>query len=893
MYSEPRGSQLIAWGGLDAVLRLDQRAKQTPNLPVLLSPGREPLTYAGLHSLLGAFRGSLCNSGLVPGQSVAMVFPNGPDFITTALAATGLGACSPLDPSLTRSEFEFFFSRLRAPALLVPDGFETAAIEAARASGMRILRLKFGRDYSVTSLTSEGALSLRDIRVVDACLLLFTSATTGRSKLVPLTAANLGGQWACNTRAMELTERDVFLNLVPYFNLFGIGAVCTQIFAGGAAVCVPSFDPVQLTQWVGEFRPTWLSLNSVWLPSLLQLVRQSPEAWKHGGLRFIRSSGVVHDPQIFDDLRAALGVSILESYGMTEGGGLTHTTLRLQKRYSVGPSSGTEVAIFDPAQQPLPIGEEGEVVVRGPNVMSGYLDDEEANKSVFTNDGWFRTGDLGRLDADGFLFLTGRIKEIINRGGSKIIPQDIDRILLEHPDVADAAVFAIPHRTLGEEIAAAVVPGKDRAVSERVLRAFVAQHAAAYKVPRHIMFVDALPRGATGRVQRKKLTDQFRDVALRAPDAPFPPPDPRAMARLVEIWKRVLKVDQVRSTDSFYDLGGDSLSAVLMIAEVQREFGLGQQLRDRIEFFDKPTVATLAYIVADTTISYPVGSPAAASSETEDRLVTLNAAGSLPPVFCFPASDMDPYYFRHLARELGDEQPSFVVCPPLPVEGRKRLTMEEVAARAVKTIRNKQPKGPYFLIGHCFGGAIAVETARQLRGEGSEVARLILIDSLTPGYPKILASGSRYLEQGLEAGRAALRGQLLFSVKDIVAHVRRLSFLALRGFTARRHQAKIARGEALVTEDASAKFILNRDALNEYELREIHIPLVHFLAKDHPVDSKVLEDPRFGWRDFAKCGLEERWVPGDHNSLIRNENAPGLAEEVRKALGTGVLTAAR
>ncbi len=775
-----------------------------------------------------------------------------------------MGASALLDPSLTRGEFEHFFERLRAPVLLTLDGFDTAAIACGqKARECAFFSLKFGPDYFLESLTSEGVPSLRDIRVVDACLLLFTSATTGRSKLVPLTTANLASQWACNVRAIGLNDRDVFLNLVPMFNLFGIGGVFTQIHSGGAALCVPEFDPVQLSNWVEQFRPTWISLNSVWHRALTELIRQSPEVWKKSSLKFVRSAGVVPDLKLFDELEKALGVPILESYGMTEAGGISHSTLRRKKSQSVGPTSGTEIAIFDHAQNTLlQPEEEGEVVLRGPNIMSGYLEDDEANRASFTYDGWFRTGDLGKLDSEGFLFLTGRIKEVINRGGSKIIPQELDRILLEHPDVADAAVFAVPHRTLGEEIAAAVVlRSQDNPVTERILRDFVSQHAAAYKVPRHILFVEDLPRGATGRIQRGKLSEKFREVAFRAPAASFLPPEPHTTARLIDVWKRILKVEHIGISDSFYDLGGDSLSAAIMIAEVRREFSIGPQLLDRIEFFDQPTVATLAHLIVDTLALYPASITEAAdpANEGECRIVTLNAAGSLQPLYFFPASDLDPYYFRHLAKELGHDQPSFVICAPVPVEGRHLLSVEEIAARTVRAIRARQPQGPYGLVGHCFGGVIAIETTRQLRAEGAEVPRLVLVDALTPGYPKILASTARYVEQGLEAGRAALRGRLLFSPKEIAAHLRRLAFLALRGITARRQQTKIARGEELVKEETSTQVLLNRTMITEYSVPEIHFPVVHFMARDHKVDSRVLSDPRFGWRDFARASLTEIW----------------------------------
>jgi thioesterase domain-containing protein/acyl carrier protein len=407
--------------------------------------------------------------------------------------------------------------------------------------------------------------------------------------------------------------------------------------------------------------------------------------------------------------------------------------------------------------------------------------------------------------------------------------------------------------------------------------------------------VEQLPRGATGRVQRGKLSEQFRDVAFRAPAASLPAPDPYTAARLTELWKRILNIENVGLNDSFYELGGDSLSAAMMIAEVRREFNIGPQLLDRIEFFDHPTPATLAHLIVDTQALFPVSHAewSDSSQEGECRTLTLNAAGSLPPLYFFPASDLDPYYFRHLARELGQEQPSFVVCPPVAVEGRRLLTVQEIAARTVRAIRARHPRGPYALVGHCFGGVIAVETARQLRAEGADVPRLILVDALTPGYPKILASAGRYVEQGLEAGRAALRGRLLFSPGEIADHLRRLAFLALRGITARRHQKKLARGETVVKEETSTQVLLNRDVATEYSVPEIDIPIVHFMARDHQVDSRVLSDPRFGWRDFARAGLEERWMPGDHNSLVMNENAPGLAAEVRKVLGTSALAAAR
>jgi acyl carrier protein len=264
---------------------------------------------------------------------------------------------------------------------------------------------------------------------------------------------------------------------------------------------------------------------------------------------------------------------------------------------SVGPAAGPEIAVLDADGRVLPAGEEGEVVIRGNNVTAGYLDNPAANAEAFTAEGWFRTGDLGRLDADGYLWLTGRLKEQINRGGEKISPREVDEVLLTHPAVRQAVTFAVPDQRLGEQVAAVVVPRPGVSVTERELRELVYARLAPHKVPRRVLIVDDIPLGATGKLQRVGLAERFGLANLDGTDrtaARVPPRD--AIEELVAgLWVEVLGVDAVGVFDHFLDLGGDSMLATRLLARLTTELDLEISVLD---LFDRPTVAQQADLIA-------------------------------------------------------------------------------------------------------------------------------------------------------------------------------------------------------------------------------------------------------------------------------------------------------
>ncbi len=341
---------------------------------------------------------------------------------------------------------------------------------------------------------------------------MFTSATTGTPKLVPHTWANLRAMATREIDALQLSATDRLLSLMPLFHMHGLAAVLAQLFCGGAIISTPGFNPATFLDWLDRFQPTWFTSNPPLNRAILALAHRHPEVFRRASLRFIRTTGAAPQPEVIKSLEESVGVPVLTGYGLTEAGGVTRDAANARKPGSVGRSSGLDVAIMDPFGNLIGDGRAGEIVVRGASVTSGYVDDPEANQSAF-RDGWFHTGDVGSLDSEKFLFITGRLKEMIDRGGEKIIPQGVEDVLAAHPAVAEAAVFAVAHPTLGEDVVAAVVLHDGAALTALELRRFAATRLAPFKVPRRIEFLDRIPRTSTGKPQRSLLAEQFRNRA--------------------------------------------------------------------------------------------------------------------------------------------------------------------------------------------------------------------------------------------------------------------------------------------------------------------------------------------------------------------------------------------
>ena len=474
----------------------------------LAAPGRPPLTHGALRRLIAETLAWFAGQGIGRGDRVAIVLPNGPEMASCFLACASGVASAPLNPAYRADEFEFYLSDLRAKALVVEAGSSSPAVEVARHMGVRLVELHPGEAAGAFTLGTDGAAPPAAATYAepdDVSMLLHTSGTTSRPKIVPLSQRNLAASAQHIARTLAFGPADCGLNIMPLFHIHGlIAGVLAPLAAGSRVFCTPGFNALKFFGWMDEAAPTWVTAVPTMHQAILARAGKNRDAIARHPLRFMRSSSSSIPPQVIRELEEVFGAPLIEAYGMTEA---THQMASnplppaVRKPGTVGRAAGPEIAIMGADGSLLPRGATGEIVIRGPNVTAGYESNPKANAEAFVA-GWFRTGDQGVMDEDGYVSITGRLKEIINRGGEKISPREVDEVLMDHPAVAQVVCFGMPHAKLGEEVAAVVVLREGQAATERELQQFVAGRVADYKVPARILFMDEIPKGATGKLQR-------------------------------------------------------------------------------------------------------------------------------------------------------------------------------------------------------------------------------------------------------------------------------------------------------------------------------------------------------------------------------------------------------
>ncbi len=483
--------------------------------------GVPPLTYDGLRAHVERTVAGLNRLGIGRNDRVALVLPNGAEMATAFVAVAAGATAAPLNPGYRADEFEFYLSDLNAKALIVERGSASPAlgvaaklkipvVEIVRAAGATagVFDLAPAAGAPAPAAASAGGMAGAD----DVALVLHTSGTTSRPKIVPLTQRNVCAS-VCSIRdTLSLGPRDRGLNIMPLFHIHGlIGSVLTSLAAGASVYCTPGFNALKFFAWMQEAHPTWYTAVPTMHQAILARAGNNRETIAANPLRFIRSSSSSLPPQVLSELEQVFNAPVLESYGMTEAAHqMTSNPLppRPRKPGSVGIAAGPEVAVMGEDGELLGTGRLGEIVIRGENVTRGYENNPKANAEGFRN-GWFRTGDQGVLDVEGYLSLTGRLKEIINRGGEKISPREVDEVLMDHPAVLQVITFAVPHEKLGEDVAAAIVLREGKSASEKEIREFAAKRLADFKVPRKVLFLEEIPKGATGKLQRIGLAQKL------------------------------------------------------------------------------------------------------------------------------------------------------------------------------------------------------------------------------------------------------------------------------------------------------------------------------------------------------------------------------------------------
>ncbi len=582
--------------------RIAHAALQTDVAPMLGAPHRGWISGRGIVHAMTKLSSDLEALGLRRGDAVAVVLPNGPEMALAFLGVSAVSACAPLNPNLTPREFDFYLDDLDARAVVVTSTSNHPVVGVAERRRVPVVRLWVGTQLAHLGEAGEVRVEI-DAAIQheasprfadDIALVLHTSGTTARPKIVPLSHTNLATSALNIARTLSLTTGDRCGNIMPLFHIHGLMAgLAAPLVAGSSVLCTPGFAAPDVLGWFSDEHVTWTTAVPTMLQSLVEQGRKHPEQLPNPPLRFLRSSSASLPPLVMEDLEDVFRAPVVEAYGMTEAAHqMCSNPLPPRHRVSgsVGCAAGPEVAIMDSNGSRVPENVVGEIVIRGANVITGYdTTDQSINDKAFTN-GWFRTGDQGVIDCDGYVTLTGRLKEIINRGGEKIAPREVDEVLLDHPCVRQALCFAVPDLRLGEQIAAIVVAEPNATLQERELREFAALRLAAFKVPRRIIIVEEIPTGPTGKLQRIGLAERLELQELDAVGAPEPPTAPRnAVEQLVaDWWIEILRLDTVSVFDHFLDLGGDSLLAAKLLGRARGELGIDLSM---IDFFDSPTIA--------------------------------------------------------------------------------------------------------------------------------------------------------------------------------------------------------------------------------------------------------------------------------------------------------------
>jgi acyl-CoA synthetase (AMP-forming)/AMP-acid ligase II/acyl carrier protein len=577
--------------------------------PAILAPGRPALTFGALADLVAATAQRLAAMGLGRGSRVALVLPDGPEMAAALYAVTEAATCAPLDPAIDEAACLALLQRMRIDALIVAQDADLAAERAAAALGLQLIILSTDPGatagaFELFSTHPRPAMARMPPRGDDIALVLHTSGTTSAPKIVPNTYASLVSGALSRVGLLQLTANDRGLCVSPLTTSAGIRrSLYPVLTAGGSIVCPVAFDVTTFFDLLDEFKPTFYAAG----PTVHRAVLD--EAVRRGvtghSLRFILCGTGALAPDLQCGLERAFGVPAIQAYGMTETSTIAQNPLPPGQRRagSVGLPAGCQVAILGDDGTLLAPQQAGEIVVRGPTVFHGYENNDEANRESLHH-GWFRTGDVGHVDADGYLFVAGRMKEIINRGGSKVLPLEVDAVLMTLAGVVDAACFGVPHPTLGEDVAAAVVLRPDATVSSQQLRDAALERMPAYKVPSRIVLVSTIPRDMQGKVRRRELPAAMAQAMRTA----YSPPQGRLQELVADCFSLVLGIERIGAHDNFFELGGDSLRGTQVVVRLNAALGLEV---GAVELFRRPTVAELAAALEVASAGAARGSPPA------------------------------------------------------------------------------------------------------------------------------------------------------------------------------------------------------------------------------------------------------------------------------------------
>ena len=704
-------------------------AEQTPDAAALAGAGQSDLSYFDLYEILRESRLMLAGNGIGRNDRVALVHSGGAEMAAAAIGISSLAAVAPFSPAMSAGEFYLHFQDKKIRALALESALPSAAREAAVRLQIPVLDIVHDDPAIAGKIRLSGQTGLPPIQPESLCeedmfVIFTTSGTTSYGKTVPLSHRLMLPRIRSMARMMDYRPTDRVLNIMPLFHTGGFSAgMMATLYSGGTFSAIKNNDVDALFRSLATFRPTVIAGGYTVFHSIerkaSEYVNEITAAKAH--LRMLRTGTGHLDQKIARRLESIFETPVLEAYGSAETSFMACTGIppAPRKDGSVGQPDRSRVFIVNSQGEPLPPLEKGEIAVTRQTAFDGYENNPAANREAFSQN-WYHTGDEGYLDEDGFLFITGRIKEMINRGGVKIIPTEVDQAALRHEIVREAASFPLPHPTLGDDLALAVVAEPGQSLSEDSLRDFLKTQLVPNKIPSRILIVDAIPKGATGKAQRHKLADQLGLLTTKnkveTPPAAARGALPANTALLQKIWQQILGRDDIGLDDNFFALGGDSLQAVDLFMQIEKE--LGRRL-PRDVLFQAGTVREMARLIEE--------------GEAADCIVPIQPKGTKPPLFFVHPIGGEVLGYRKFARYLDPDQPFFGIQQYRSERGNSRFSsLEEMADYYLQEIREFQPVGPYYLGGHSFGGLIAYIIARKLAEKGEETAFLALLDTYLP-----------------------------------------------------------------------------------------------------------------------------------------------------------------